>query len=84
MVLLKDEVVYHECRDYTKSIHSKVLKQLLELTTQLDQNSRINASNPTLQVTTALLPDFKIYQKLKKPTFPSDLKYQYVAHPLRK
>ena len=28
MALLNDEEVYCECRDQTKSIHSKVLKQL--------------------------------------------------------
>ena len=31
MALLNDEEAYHECRDETKSIHSKVVKQILGL-----------------------------------------------------
>ena len=31
MALFHDQELYHECRDKTKSIHSKLLKQLLDL-----------------------------------------------------
>ena len=45
MALLNGEEVYCECRDHTKSIHSKVVKQLLDLKTPLDQKLRTNTSN---------------------------------------
>ena len=31
IALFNDENIYHECRDLTKSIYSKVIKQLLDL-----------------------------------------------------
>ena len=74
IALLNDEEVYCKCKDQTKFIHCKVLKQLLDLEkTSLDQNSRTNKSNSTLQVTIALLSDSRFYLKFIKPTLPSNL-----------
>ena len=68
MALPNDERIYCKCKDKTKSIHSKVVKQLLDLKNPLDQNSRISTSNFTPQMTTALLQDSIAYQKFIKPT----------------
>ena len=73
MTLINDEEVYHECRDQTKSIHSEVLKQLLDLKDSLDQNSKINKSNSALHITTALPSVSIINQKFIQPISPSDL-----------
>ena len=67
----------------TESINSKVIKQLLDLKKPpLHQNSKINTLHSVLQVKTALLPDSTVYENFIKPTFPSDLQYQYVTYQL--
>ena len=50
--------------------------------TPLYQNSRINISNTSLQMTTALLPDCMVYQNIIKSISLSDLEYQHVTYTL--
>ena len=57
---------------WNKAIHSKVLKQLIDLKNAMHQNSRINTSNSILWVKTTLLP-IPWSTKFIKPTFPSDV-----------
>ena len=64
-----------------KSIHSKEVKQLLDLKISIGQHLRMSTSNLTFQVTTALLPYSRVYQMYIKPTSPSDQYDQHVAHP---
>ena len=52
MVFLDDERVYKEYRDQIQSIHSKVVKKLLDVTKiKLDTNLRNITTNLSLQVT---------------------------------
>ena len=60
----------------------KYLTNSSNLKSPSDQNLRINTSNPTLKVTTDLLPDSVVDQKSIKPTSLSDLWNQHVADPL--
>ena len=53
VALLNDEEVYRECRDQAMSIHSKVVRQLLDLRFQFDTNLRNNIINFALQMTTS-------------------------------
>ena len=57
MGLINDEEAYKECRCQTRSIQSKVVKQLLYLKIHLDKILKNSATNVTLQVTTASIQD---------------------------
>ena len=61
-----------------KPLCAKVIKQLLELKSPSDKIQR-SLHKHHLQVTTALLPDYMVYQKSIKPTSPLDWQYQHVA-----
>ena len=68
LALLKDKEVYKECRDQTRAIHSKVVKQLLDLKIQLELDSRNNTTDS---------PSARFYgpPKYIKATSPSGVKY---------
>ena len=81
--LLNDEEVQKEYRDHTKSIHSKVVKHLLDLKLQLDTNSSNRRGNFTLQVTTASMQDSMVCEKYTRPTSHSGPWYLHVTCPYR-
>ena len=73
MALLNDEEVYHECRDQTKSIHFKVVKQLLDL--EKLHWTRIEGSihQTPCSSSNSLSPRFYSLLKFVKPISPPDL-----------
>ena len=82
MALINDAEAYCECREQTLSIHSRVLKQHLELKTSIGAKFKVQYIK--LHPPGDNSPSARFYglPKIHKGNPPlSHLQYQHIAHP---